>query len=254
MKSLSDNIKESDSSNAPLGGDRGAVIIKYNAGNIQSVLYALERIGMSAVVTDDIELIQKADKVIFPGVGEASTAMNYLKERKLDLVIKNLKQPVLGICLGMQLMCRYSEENDTDCLAIFDEEVKLFKVDEEVANPDLSVQKINSNKTARPPSPFGESLSRNFGRSGVRLKIPQIGWNQISNLKSPLFDNIPENSYCYFVHGYYAAYGKDTIATADYVQPYSAGLHRNNFYGVQFHPEKSAAAGEQILKNFITKC
>jgi imidazole glycerol-phosphate synthase subunit HisH len=196
----------------------GAVIIKYNAGNIQSVLYALERIGMSAVVTDDTELIQKADKVIFPGVGEASTAMNYLKERKLDQVIKNLKQPVLGICLGMQLMCKYSEENETDCLGIFDEEVKLF----------------------------------NTQSSG--LKIPQIGWNQISNLKSPLFDNIPENSYCYFVHGYYAAYGKDTIATADYVQPYSAGLHRDNFYGVQFHPEKSAAAGEQILKNFITKC
>jgi imidazole glycerol-phosphate synthase subunit HisH len=223
------------------------VIIKYNAGNIQSVLYALERIGMSAIVTDDVELIQKADKVIFPGVGEASTAMNYLKERKLDLVIKNLKQPVLGICLGMQLMCKYSAENETDCLGIFDEEVKLFRVDEEVANADLSVQKLNSNTTVRPPSPFGEGL-------GVRLKIPQIGWNQISNLKSPLFDNVAEKSYCYFVHGYYAAYGKDTIATADYVQPYSAGLHCDNFYGVQFHPEKSAAAGEQILKNFITKC
>lgn len=223
------------------------VIIKYNAGNIQSVLYALERIGMSAVVTDDIELIQKADKVIFPGVGEASTAMNYLKERKLDLVIKNLKQPVLGICLGMQLMCKYSEENETECLGIFDEEVKLFKVDGEVAKADLSVQKLNSNTTAGPPSLFGEG-------PGVRLKIPQIGWNQIFNLKSTLFDNVPENSYCYFVHGYYAAYGKDTIATADYVQPYSAGLHSNNFYGVQFHPEKSAAAGEEILKNFITKC
>lgn len=194
------------------------VIIKYNAGNIQSVLYALERIGMSAVVTDDIEMIQKTDKVIFPGVGEASTAMNYLKERKLDRVIKNLKQPVLGICLGMQLMCKYSEENETDCLGIFDEEVKLFNAKDS------------------------------------ELKIPQIGWNQIFNLKSPLFDNVPENSYCYFVHGYYAAYGKDTIATTDYVQPYSAGLHRDNFYGVQFHPEKSAAAGEQILKNFITKC
>jgi imidazole glycerol-phosphate synthase subunit HisH len=248
MESLSDNLNESVFFNSPLRGAGGAVIIKYNAGNIQSVLYALERIGMSAVVTDDIELIQKADKVIFPGVGEASTAMNYLRERKLDLVIKNLKQPVLGICLGMQLMCKYSEENETDCLGIFDEEVKLFRVDEEVTNPDLSVQKMNSNTIARPPSPFGEE------GLGVRLKIPQIGWNQIFDLKSPLFDNISENSYCYFVHGYYAAYGKDTIATADYVQPYSAGLHRDNFYGVQFHPEKSAAAGEQILKNFITKC
>jgi imidazole glycerol-phosphate synthase subunit HisH len=223
------------------------VIIKYNAGNIQSVLYALERIGMSAVVTDDVELIQKADKVIFPGVGEASTAMNYLKERKLDLVIKNLKQPVLGICLGMQLMCKYSAENETDCLGIFDEEVKLFRVDEEVANADSLAKDVSNKKIAHLPSPFGEGL-------GVRLKIPQIGWNQISNLKSPLFDNVAEKSYCYFVHGYYAAYGKDTIATADYVQPYSAGLHRDNFYGVQFHPEKSAAAGEQILKNFITKC
>ncbi len=136
MESSSESFNQLDSSNSPLGGAGGAVIIKYNAGNIQSVLYALERIDMSAVVTDDIEMIQKADKVIFPGVGEASTAMNYLKERKLDRVIKNLKQPVLGICLGMQLMCKYSEENETDCLGIFDEEVKLFRVDEEVANAD----------------------------------------------------------------------------------------------------------------------
>jgi imidazole glycerol-phosphate synthase subunit HisH len=192
------------------------VIIKYNAGNIQSVLYALERIGMSAVVTDDLEQIQKAGKVIFPGVGEASTAMKYLKERKLDEVIKNLQQPVLGICLGMQLMCKYSEENDTECLGIFDEEVKLF-------NPALS--------------------------DGV--KVPQIGWNNIYDLKTALFKGLPENSYCYFVHGYYAALGEHTIATTDYLLPYSAGLHKNNFYGLQFHPEKSAAAGEQILKNFL---
>jgi imidazole glycerol-phosphate synthase subunit HisH len=197
-------------------------IIKYNAGNIQSVLYALERIGMTAIVTDDIEQIQKADKVIFPGVGEASTAMNYLKERKLDIVIKNLKQPVLGICLGMQLMCKYSEENDTECLGIFNETVKWFGNAEKDSNEE-----------------------------GVRVKVPQIGWNNIYDLKTALFKGLPQNSYCYFVHGYYAALGEHTIATTDYVLPYSSGLHRDNFYGVQFHPEKSAAVGEQILKNFI---
>jgi glutamine amidotransferase len=195
-------------------------IIKYNAGNIQSVLYALERIGMEATVTDDVKLIEKADKVIFPGVGEASTAMNYLKERKLDTVIKNLQQPVLGICLGMQLMCRYSEENDTECMGIFDEQVKHFT----------------------PSSTRGD---------GQSLKVPQIGWNNIYDLKTDLFKGLPQNSYCYFVHGYYAALGAHTVATADYTLPYSAGLHRDNFFGVQFHPEKSAAAGEQILKNFI---
>jgi len=196
-------------------------IIKYNAGNIQSVLYALERIGIEATVTDDVEAIRKADKVIFPGVGEASTAMNYLKERELDSVIKNLQQPVLGICLGMQLMCAYSEENDTTCLGIFDEPVKHF-----IPTADVV--------------------------AGGNTKVPQIGWNNIYNLKTGLLKGLPENSYCYFVHGYYAALGEHTIATADYILPYSAGLHRNNFYGVQFHPEKSAAVGEQILKNFIT--
>jgi len=192
-------------------------IIKYNAGNIQSVLYALERIGVQATVTDDIEQIQKADKVIFPGVGEASTAMNYLKERKLDEVIKNLEQPVLGICLGLQLMCAYSEENDTECMGIFEEQVKLF-------NPV----------------------------KGSNIKVPQIGWNNIYDLKTGLFKNVEEKSYCYFVHGYYAASGKHTIGTTDYVQPYSSALHRDNFYGVQFHPEKSAGAGEQIIKNFLS--
>ncbi len=191
------------------------VIIKYNAGNIQSVLYALERIGMEAIVTDDHEAIKAADKVIFPGVGEASTAMNYLKERDLDTVIKNLEQPVLGICLGMQLMCAYSEENDTQCIGIFEEQVKWFQ-------------------SAQPA-----------------IKVPQIGWNNIYDLKTPLFTGIPENSYCYFVHGYYAALGGHTIATTNYIQPYSAALHKNNFYGTQFHPEKSAETGEQILKNFI---
>ena len=193
------------------------VIIKYNAGNIQSVLYALERIGAEATVTDDVAQIQQADKIIFPGVGEASTAMNYLKERKLDQVITQLSQPVLGICLGMQLMCRYSEENDTPCLGIFDEPVKHFK-----PTPELPV------------------------------KVPQIGWNNIYDLKTGLFKGLPDNSFCYFVHGYYAALGEHTIATADYIQPYSAGLYRDNFYGVQFHPEKSAAVGEQILRNFLS--
>ena len=188
-------------------------IIKYNAGNIRSVLYALERIGYSAIVTDNAGEIRNADKVIFPGVGEASTAMNYLRQRELDKLICSLTQPVLGICLGMQLMCKYSEENDTNCLGIFDENVRKFE--------------------------------------SSKLKIPQIGWNSIYDLKTELFKSVAENSYCYFVHGYYAANGDHTIATTDYVQPYSSALHKDNFYGVQFHPEKSAAAGEQILKNFI---
>jgi imidazole glycerol-phosphate synthase subunit HisH len=192
------------------------VIIKYNAGNIQSVLYALERIGVNALVTDDYEKIQSARKVIFPGVGEASSAMRYLKEHKLDLLIKDLKQPVFGICLGMQLMCAYSEENDTTCLGIFDEHVKKFIP------------------------------------AGGDFKVPQIGWNNIFNLKTDLYKDLPENSFCYFVHGYYAALGEHTIATADYIQPYSASLHKGNFYGAQFHPEKSAKAGEQILKNFLS--
>jgi len=190
-------------------------IIKYNAGNIRSVLYALERIGHTAIVTDNANDIQNADKVIFPGVGEASTAMNYLRQRNLDTLICSLIQPVLGICLGMQLLCKYSEENNTKCLGIFDEEVKKFKV---------------------------ESL---------KLKVPQIGWNSVYDLRTDLFRNVPGNSYCYFVHGYYAAKGDHTIATTDYVQPYSSALKKNNFYGVQFHPEKSSTAGEQILKNFI---
>ncbi len=191
-------------------------IVQYNAGNIQSVLYALERLGVAATVTDDPALIQASDKVIFPGVGEASTAMAYLKERNLDQIIVALKQPVLGICLGMQLMCKHSAENDTNCLGIFDEQVLAFK----------ATEKTN--------------------------KVPQMGWNNIMNLKTDLFKAVPENSFAYFVHGYYAGLGTGTIATTNYIQEYSSGLQKNNFYGVQFHPEKSAAVGEQIIQNFLS--
>ena len=190
-------------------------IIQYNAGNIQSVLYALERLGVKATVTDDTSIIQASDKVIFPGVGEASTAMAYLKERNLDQLIVSLKQPVLGICLGMQLMCKHSAENDTNCLGIFEEQVLAFKATEMVQ------------------------------------KIPQMGWNNIMHLKTDLFKAVPENSFAYFVHGYYAGLGENTIAITDYIQAYSSGLHKDNFYGVQFHPEKSAEVGEQIIQNFL---
>jgi imidazole glycerol-phosphate synthase subunit HisH len=196
-------------------------IIKYNAGNIQSVLYALERIGQEAVVTDDPASIRAADKVIFPGVGEASTAMAYLKERGLDRLITSLEQPVLGICLGMQLMCSYSEENTTGCLGIFEERVEKFRPTDKTTDADGA------------------------------FKVPQIGWNNVYDLSTPLFDGVAENSFCYFVHGYYAALGCHTIGKTDYIQPYSSALRRRNFYGVQFHPEKSAQVGEKILNNFI---
>jgi glutamine amidotransferase len=192
------------------------VIIKYNAGNIRSVQFALERLGVNGTVTDDHEEIMSADKVIFPGVGEASTAMQYLKERKLDAVIAGLQQPVLGICLGMQLLCKYSEENDTKCIGVFDVDVKRFQ------------------------SPV-ENL----------LKIPQIGWNNITGLHSVVFEHVPENSYMYFVHSYYAALGADTVAISNYVINYSAALQKDNFYGVQFHAEKSAVAGARIIENFL---
>ena len=191
-------------------------IIKYNAGNILSVSFALERIGVNAIVTDSAEEIIKADKVIFPGVGEASSAMKYLKERKLDQVIKNLKQPVLGVCLGMQLLCNHSEENDTECLGIVPVSVKKFQ------------QGIN--KT---------------------LKIPQIGWNNIYSLKSDLFTNVEENSYIYNVHSYYAEDSGYTIARCNYGIEYAAAIKKDNFYGVQFHPEKSHKFGMRLLKNFI---
>lgn len=231
----------------PLGGGGGEfVIIKYNAGNIQSVLYALERIGVEAVVTDDHEQIKSADKVIFPGVGEASSAMRYLRERELDKLIINLKQPVLGICLGMQLMCKYSEENKTDCLGIFDEQVKLFRPEKAApkkTKEEQLIQQLNEILVIE-ETPQEEETNSN-------LKVPQIGWNNIYNLKTDLFKNVTENSYCYFVHSYYASLGEHTVATTDYVQPYSSALHKDNFYGVQFHPEKSANVGEQILRNFL---
>lgn len=198
------------------------VIIKYNAGNIRSVTFALERIGIPPILSDDAEVIRSADKIIFPGVGEASSAMSFLREKKLDEVIINLKQPVLGICLGMQLLCKNSEEGNTNCLGIFDVSIKHFI------------------------SP----TEKNASRSGD-VKVPQIGWNKIYNLKSPLFKGIKENEYMYFVHGYYAENNKNSIATANYILEYSCALQKNNFYAVQFHPEKSAEAGQTILKNFM---
>ena len=187
-------------------------IVKYNAGNIQSVAFALNRLGITPETTDNPEKLKAADKVIFPGVGEASTAMKYLKERKLDEVLKSLKQPFLGICLGMQLMCKYSEENQTDCLNIFNLNVKKF-----------------------PP----------------KSKVPHMGWNTISNLKSPLLKGITEKEYMYFVHSYFVEIGENTICKTNYINDFSAGLQKDNFYGFQFHPEKSGAVGAKILKNFI---
>jgi len=192
-------------------------IVKYNAGNIKSVQYALERIGVQNVVTDDPAILRAADKVIFPGVGEASSAMKYLRMQGLDKVLLSLQQPVLGICLGMQLMCKYSEENNTDCLGVFDVEVKKF-------SSTIKAQ-----------------------------KVPQMGWNTIYDLRSPLFEGVSEQSFVYYVHGYYAEISAFTIATTEYIQPYSAALNRGNFYGVQFHPEKSAAVGERIIRNFIER-
>jgi glutamine amidotransferase len=192
------------------------VIIKYNAGNVQSVQYALQRIGVDSIVTDDKATIESANKVIFPGVGHANAAMQYLRERQLDQLIISLKQPVLGICLGLQLMCKYSEEGNTDCLGIFDEQVKLFST---------SLTTVH--------------------------KIPQIGWNNIYDYHSKLFTGVNDNEFVYTVHSYYAALGAATIATTDYIIPYSAALEKDNFYAVQFHPEKSGKVGEQILKNFI---
>ena len=190
-------------------------IIKYNAGNIQSVLYAMERLGVEAEVTDDQEKIKSADKVLFPGVGEASSAMQSLKENNLDKVIKDLKQPVFGICVGMQLLCQHSEENDTECLGVVPVQVKKFK------SPNQAI------------------------------KVPQIGWNNIYDLQSNLFKGIEEKSFIYNVHSYYAEDSEYTIAKCAYGIEYAAAIKKDNFYGVQFHTEKSAVIGDQILKNFI---
>lgn len=190
-------------------------IVKYNAGNIYSVVNALKRLGIEPLLTDDAELLAKADKVLFPGQGEASGAMSYLKERRLDEVIKNLKQPVLGICVGQQLLCKHSEEGNTDCIGIFDAEVKRFC-----------------------PTRHED-------------KVPAMGWNALYNTKSPLFKGFTDNEFVYFVHSYYVPLCDATIATADYILPYSAALCKENFYSTQFHPEKSGSVGERILKNFL---
>jgi glutamine amidotransferase len=189
-------------------------IVKYNAGNIHSVVHALRRLGIEPILTDNPTLLQQADKVIFPGVGEAATTMQYLQKTGLDQVIKNLTQPVLGICLGMQLLCKHSEEGNVDALGIFDIPVKKF-----------TWQK--------------------------GLKIPHMGWNQIEQLKGPLFARNQENDYVYFVHSYYVPVCEHTIATTQYSGPFSAALNKDNFYATQFHPEKSGDVGSLILENFL---
>jgi glutamine amidotransferase len=187
-------------------------ILKYNAGNIKSVQNALIRLGYDSIVTDDVAVLNDAEKVIFPGVGEASSAMKYLRERGLDNVIKNLKQPVLGICLGLQLMCSNSEEGETECLGIFQNKVKRFE---------------------------------------NTVIVPHMGWNELTNLKGALFQKVKPESDTYFVHGYYADLSEDTSAVCNYSIPFSAAIEKGNFYGTQFHPEKSSDVGEIILKNFL---
>ncbi len=189
-------------------------IVKYNAGNIYSVVNAMKRLGIEPVLTDDAEMLQKADRVLFPGQGQAREAMEYLKAHQLDQVIKNLKQPVLGICVGQQLLCRHSEEGDVDCIGIFDVDVKRFL-----------------------PQKHED-------------KVPAMGWNEIYDLKTELYKGL-SHPYSYFVHSYYVPLSEETIAKADYILPYSASLHKDNFYTCQFHPEKSGKVGEQILKNFL---
>ena len=188
-------------------------VVKYNAGNIRSVDYALKRLGVEAVITADKEELQSADKVIFPGVGEAETTMNHLKATGLDELIKNLRQPVFGICLGMQLMCRHSEEGEVDCLNIFD--VKRFV-----------------------PQKHED-------------KVPHMGWNTIGKTNSKLFEGFTEEEFVYFVHSFYVPTCDFTAATTDYIHPFSAALHKDNFYATQFHPEKSGKTGEKILTNFL---
>ena len=189
-------------------------IVKYNAGNIYSVVNALKRLGVEPLLTDDAEQLMKADRVLFPGQGEAGEAMAYLKARRLDEVIRSLRQPVFGICVGQQLLCRHSEEGDTDCIGIFDTEVKRFQ-----------------------PQRHED-------------KVPCMGWNKIYDTRSPLMTGI-EGRFVYFVHSYYVPLCSETIATADYILPYSASMHKDNFYACQFHPEKSGKVGELIIKNFL---
>ena len=190
-------------------------VVKYNAGNIRSVDYALKRLGVEAVITADKEILQSADKVIFPGVGEAGTTMNHLKATGLDELIKNLRQPVFGICLGMQLMCRHSEEGEVDCLNIFDVDVKRFV-----------------------PQKHED-------------KVPHMGWNTIGKTNSKLFEGFTEEEFVYFVHSFYVLVCDFTAAETDYIHPFSAALHKDNFYATQFHPEKSGKTGERILRNFL---
>ncbi len=191
------------------------VIIKYNAGNIYSVDYALKRLGITPEITSDKEKIQAADKVIFPGQGEASMTMQYLREHRMDRLIRDLKQPVLGICIGMQLLCRNSEEGGTECLGAFDVPVKRFL-------PERHED-----------------------------KVPHMGWNNLTGVSTPLFDGTLENRFVYFVHSYYVPLNEYTAATTDYILPFSAALHKDNFYATQFHPEKSGSVGERILTNFL---
>ncbi len=193
------------------------VLIKYNAGNVQSVLYALERLGVEAELTDEVEKIRAADRVIFPGQGEASSAMAYLKERKLDQVIQEIKQPFLGVCLGLQLLCTHSEENDTDCLGIFPVKVKRF-----------------------------------IPSAGGQEKVPHVGWNSLENLvKNPLLKDLPDPKFMYYVHSYYAELGEHTLATTTYIHDFTAMLHRDNYWAIQAHPEKSSTLGEKLLENFL---
>lgn len=187
-------------------------IVNYNAGNIRSVQNALIRLGYESIITDDATEILKADKVIFPGVGEASSAMKYLTDKGLDKVLVAIEKPMLGICLGLQLMCKFSEEGNTNCLGIFDTDVKKFP---------------------------------NTG------KVPHIGWNNFETTKSELFKNIEIDNDVYYVHSYYAEINEQTIASCNYILPFGTAMHKNNFYATQFHPEKSADIGEQILKNFL---
>jgi glutamine amidotransferase len=191
------------------------VVIIKNAGNIRSVDYALKRLGIIPVISDDPEIIRTADKVIFPGQGEARTTMNYLHKHGLDRLISELKQPVLGICIGMQLLCSHSEERDTDCLGIFDAEVRRFI-----------------------PQQHED-------------KVPHMGWNSLTDMKGKLFEGLPENPYVYFVHSYYVAVTRDTAATSDYIHPFSAAMQKDNFYATQFHPEKSGSMGDVIFRNFM---